>query len=79
MMANLPSTSTRGIARIWRSPCSASSSGRLLLLDMAATRSSCALTHNIALSVLLGMALGMAQIGWQLVRRKPSTTMQWSV
>jgi intracellular septation protein len=54
--------------------------GRLLLLDMAATLFFLVLyllTHNIALSVLLGMALGMAQIGWQLVRRKPIDTMQW--
>src|ERR1700732_1380043 len=35
------------------------------------------LTHNIALSVVLGMALGTAQIGWQLARRMPIDTMQW--
>jgi intracellular septation protein len=54
--------------------------GRVLLLDMAATLLFLVLyllTHNVALSVLLGMALGMAQIGWQLVRRKPIDTMQW--
>jgi intracellular septation protein A len=54
--------------------------GRLLLLDMAATLFFLALyllTDNVALSVVLGMALGMAQIGWQLARRKPIDTMQW--
>ena len=35
------------------------------------------LTHNVALSVVFGMALGTAQIGWQLARRKPIDTMQW--
>jgi intracellular septation protein len=35
------------------------------------------LTQNIALSVVLGMLLGAAQIGWQFARRKPIDTMQW--
>src|SRR3984885_5266891 len=54
--------------------------GKLLFLDMAATLFFLALyllTHNVALSVVLGMALGTAQIGWQLVRGKPIDTMQW--
>jgi intracellular septation protein len=54
--------------------------GRLLLLDMAATLFFLVLyllTHNIALSVVLGMALGIAQIGWALAHRKPIDTMQW--
>ena len=54
--------------------------GKLLLLDMAATLFFLVLyllTHNVALSVMLGMALGTAQIGWQLARRKPIDTMQW--
>jgi intracellular septation protein len=54
--------------------------GRLLLLDMAATLFFLVLyllTHNVALSVMLGMALGTAQIGWALARRKPVDTMQW--
>jgi intracellular septation protein len=54
--------------------------GRLLLLDMAATLFFLALyllTHNVALSVVLGMALGTAQMGWQLARRMPIDTMQW--
>jgi intracellular septation protein A len=54
--------------------------GKLLFLDMAATLFFLVLyllTHNVTLSVLLGMALGIAQIGWQLVRGKPIDTMQW--
>jgi intracellular septation protein len=54
--------------------------GRVLLLDMAATLFFLVLfllTHNVALSVVLGMALGAAQIGWQLARGKPIDTMQW--
>jgi intracellular septation protein len=54
--------------------------GKLLLLDMAATLFFLMiylLTHNIALSVVLGMALGTSQIGWQLARGKPVDTMQW--
>jgi intracellular septation protein len=54
--------------------------GKLLFLDMAATLLFLVLyllTNNLALSVVLGMALGIAQIGWQLARRKPIDTMQW--
>jgi intracellular septation protein len=54
--------------------------GRMLLLDMAATLFFLVLyllTHNVALSVVLGMALGVAQIGWQLARGKPIDSMQW--
>jgi intracellular septation protein len=54
--------------------------GRMLLLDMAATLLFLVLyllTHNVALSVVLGMALGTAQIGWRLARRMPIDTMQW--
>ena len=54
--------------------------GKLLLLDMAATLFFLALyllTHNVPLSVVLGMLLGIAQIGWQFARRKPVDTMQW--
>ena len=54
--------------------------GKVLLLDMAATLFFLLLyllTHNVALSVVLGMALGLAQIGWQLARGKPIDTMQW--
>ncbi len=54
--------------------------GKLLLLDMAATLFFLVLyllTHNVTLSVVLGMALGIAQIGWQIARGKPIDTMQW--
>jgi intracellular septation protein len=54
--------------------------GKLLLLDMAATLFFLVLyllTHDVALSVVLGMALGIAQIGWQIARGKPIDTMQW--
>jgi intracellular septation protein len=54
--------------------------GKLLLLDMASTFFFLALyllTHNIPLSVVLGMALGVVQIGWQFARDKPIDTMQW--
>src|ERR1700757_2247934 len=54
--------------------------GKLLLLDMASTLFFLALfllTGNVTLSVVLGMALGIAQIGWQLARGKPIDTMQW--
>jgi intracellular septation protein len=55
-------------------------SGKLLLLDMASTFFFLVmflLTHNVALAVVLGMALGIAQIGWQFARKKPIDTMQW--
>jgi intracellular septation protein len=51
-----------------------------LLLDMASTFLFLVLylsTHNITLSVVLGMALGIGQIGWQFARKKPIDTMQW--
>jgi intracellular septation protein len=54
--------------------------GKLLLLDLASTIFFLLvylLTKNITLSVLLGMALGAAQIGWEFVRNKPIDTMQW--
>ena len=55
-------------------------SGKLLLLDMASTFFFLVLyllTKNIPLSVLLAMALGAAQIGWQIARKQPIDTMQW--
>ncbi|HEV3499014.1 MAG TPA: septation protein IspZ [Bradyrhizobium sp.] len=55
-------------------------SGKLLLLDMASTFLFLAiylLTKNVTLAVVLGMALGVAQIGWQFTRKKPIDTMQW--
>jgi intracellular septation protein A len=53
---------------------------QLLLLDMASTFFFLVLyllTHNVTLAVVLGMALGVAQIGWQFARRQPIDTMQW--
>ncbi|HEX4112159.1 MAG TPA: septation protein IspZ [Stellaceae bacterium] len=54
--------------------------GKLLLLDMASTVFFLVLyltTHNIPLAVGLGVALGIAQIGWEFVRKRPIDTMQW--
>jgi intracellular septation protein A len=54
--------------------------GKMLLLDVAATLlflMLVLLTHNVALSVVLGMALGMTLIGWRLARRLPVDAMQW--
>ena len=54
--------------------------GKLLLLDMASTFFFLVLfllTHNITLSVVLGMGLGIGQIGWQFARKQPIDTMQW--
>jgi intracellular septation protein len=54
--------------------------GKLLLFDMASTFFFLILyllTKNVTLSVLLGMALGAAQIGWQFASKKPIDTMQW--
>jgi intracellular septation protein len=53
---------------------------KLLLADLASTLLFLVLylvTNNLALSVATGMALGLAQIGWQFFRSKPIDTMQW--
>jgi intracellular septation protein len=53
---------------------------KLLLLDLASTLVFLVLfplTHNTILSVGLGMALGVTQIGFQIVRRKPIHIMEW--
>jgi len=55
-------------------------SGKFLLLDMASTFFFLALvlvTHSVRLAIFGGMALGIAQIGWQYARKKPIDTMQW--
>ena len=55
-------------------------SGRLLLLDMASTLFFLAvltLTKSLPLAVGLGIALGVAQIAWEIYRKKPIDTMQW--
>lgn len=53
---------------------------KLLLLDLASTLLFLALfllTHNIVLSVGLGMGVGLSQIAIQLARRKPIYTIEW--
>jgi intracellular septation protein A len=55
-------------------------SGKLLVLDLASTfvfLVTYLLTHSIPLSVILGMALGTAQVGWEFARKRPIGTMQW--
>jgi intracellular septation protein len=55
-------------------------SAKLLLLDMASTFFFLILyllTKNIPLAVAFGIVLGIGQIGFQLVRKKPIDTMQW--
>jgi intracellular septation protein len=54
--------------------------GRALLLDLASTLlfvALYALTHNLTLSVVLGIALALAQIVWRLVRREKIDALQW--
>lgn len=53
---------------------------KLLLLDMSSTFLFVVIflpTRNLPLSVVLGMALGGVQIGWQFARKKSIGTMQW--
>lgn len=53
---------------------------KLLLLDLASTLFFLVLfllTHNTLLSVTLGTALGVTQIAFQFVRRKPIEAMEW--
>lgn len=54
--------------------------GRFLVQDMASTIFFLVLfmlTKNVALSVAMGMALGVGQIAWQFALKKPIDTMQW--
>ena len=56
------------------------SSAKVLLSDLASTLFFLVLfllTKNLILSVALGMALGVTQIGLELARKKPVETMQW--
>ena len=56
------------------------SSARPLLQDLASTILFLvlfALTRNVMLSVAVGLALALGQIGWQLAQRKPIDTLQW--
>lgn len=53
---------------------------KILLLDLASTLlflAVYALTGNLFLAVGLGMALGIVQIGWQLVHKQPVEALQW--
>ena len=53
---------------------------KLLLLDLASTVFFLVvflLTKNIPLSVVLGVALGIGQIAFEFVRKRPIDTMQW--
>lgn len=53
---------------------------RVLLLDLASTLVFLAiyfLTGNLFLAVGAGMALGLAQIGWELVHKRPVEALQW--
>jgi intracellular septation protein len=53
---------------------------KLLLLDMASTFLLLVVylaTNNMPLAVALGMTLGIAQIGWEFLRKKPIDTMQY--
>jgi intracellular septation protein A len=53
---------------------------KYLLLDLASTLFFLVvflLTHNTLLSVGLGIAFGLAQIGIQFIRGKPIATMEW--
>jgi intracellular septation protein len=53
---------------------------RLLLLDLASTLFFLVvylLTHNTILAFGLGIALGLAQIGIQFIRRRPIHVMEW--
>jgi len=55
-------------------------SAKFLLLDLASTIFFLVLyllTKNVPFSIVLGMVLGIAQIGWQFARKKPIDTMQW--
>jgi intracellular septation protein A len=55
-------------------------SAKFLALDMASTLfflGFYTLTKSIPLSVAAGLALGIAQIVWEIARKRPIETMQW--
>ena len=55
-------------------------SAKFLALDMASTfffLGLYALTKSIPISVAAGIALGIAQILWEIARKRPIETMQW--
>ncbi len=54
--------------------------GRALAADLASTIffvALYALTHNVTLSVGVGVALAVVQIGWRLIRRQKIDALQW--
>jgi intracellular septation protein len=54
---------------------------RPILLDMLSTfvfAAIFALTHNIVVSVALGIALGVGQVAYLKIRRRPVAGMQWA-
>jgi intracellular septation protein len=56
-------------------------SGKLLVFDLAATfvfLIAYLLSNSVALSVTLGMALGVTQTGWELASKRPIGAMQWT-
>jgi|SRR5579862_5823671 intracellular septation protein A len=55
-------------------------SARFLALDMASTLVYLAVylvTKSIPIAVGAGVALGVAQVGWEIARKRPIETMQW--
>jgi intracellular septation protein A len=55
-------------------------SASLLIFDMASTFLFLAIyvtTKSIPAAAVAGVALGFAQLGWELARKKPVETMQW--
>ena len=55
-------------------------SARLLVSDLAATIAFLAVlvaTKELMLAVVIGVALGAAQIGWLVARGRPIAAMQW--
>lgn len=53
---------------------------KVLLLDLASTLlflAAYAATGNLFVAVGLGIVLGLAQMGWQLLRREPVEALQW--
>ena len=55
-------------------------SGKFLAYDMVASLffiGLFAVTRSLAISVGFGIAVGLAQLGWDLARRRPIEAMQW--
>jgi len=55
-------------------------SAKFLLLDMASTfffLGLYLLTRDVRLAVVIAIAIGLAQIAWEITRRRPIEAMQW--